>query len=254
MGVKRLGTDENTTEHTLNVGRIKEATPTGFIDYLFMLALSKGASDIHLEIGKSHDSQKLESSVVVRLRIDGVLVELNMREFREVRYREIISRLKYLAGMDTTQNRIPQDGNVRVKTPQGRAMLRVSTIPALSHEEVVIRLQKGASQIHKLGDLVMTSKMKKQLASVLSQKSGLIILNGPTGSGKTTTIYAMLDYLASKEKKIVTAEDPVEMELPWVNHYQINPQVSFATLARSFMRLDSDVILIGEVQIGRAHV
>ncbi|MBT4760944.1 MAG: type II/IV secretion system protein [Bdellovibrionaceae bacterium] len=239
--------DQAPAEHflDLNFSGIIDDAPRA-ADYILYLALKKEASDIHVEVNK--EAAHLNSQFLVRLRINGVLYNEPMDRCRSVEYRELISRFKFLAKMDPTQTRTPDDGSIFIKAKSGDFKLRVSTVPGLHLEDIVMRIQASGQQVRSMDQILMTRSMKKQLELVLSQSSGLIVITGPTGSGKTTTLYAMLSVLAAQDKKVITAEDPVEVEIRGVNHYQVSQHTNFAKMAKAFMRQDADIILIGEVR------
>jgi type II secretory ATPase GspE/PulE/Tfp pilus assembly ATPase PilB-like protein len=215
------------------------------VDYIIGRALHLGASDIHISINQVQDPQL---QYLLRLRIHGKL-QLLRAEFLARHYKEVISRFKVLAGMDITENMIPQDGQLEVVTPeQKHIVLRIATVPGSEHEDLVIRVQKSGNQNLTIKNLQMTRSLRQKLEELIQQKSGLVILNGPAGSGKTTTIYSILGTLAGPDRKVITAEDPIEARLPFVGHTQVNPKTNFASLARAFMRQDAEVIFIGEIR------
>ncbi len=216
------------------------------VDYIIHQGLKSGASDIHIEVNK--EAAHMSAQFKVRLRVNGTLMNESMERCRKVEYRELISRIKHLAKLDPTQTRMPDDGAIFIKTNTGDFKLRVSTVPGLRLEDIVMRIQASGQQVMDMSQILMTRNMKKQIELALSQNSGLIILTGPTGSGKTTTLYAMLSTLAGQERKVITAEDPVEVELEGVNHYQVSQHTSFAKMAKAFMRQDADIILLGEIR------
>ena len=229
----------------LNVPRGRPTTAPEMVDYLIGMALKNNASDIHISINNSTD---LKSPYLLRFRVHGRLVPLKS-EFIGNSYKEVISRIKILAGLDTTDARSPQDGQIDVEAPEGQVILRVSTVPGLSEgEDIVIRVQRPGQTKYSLDLIRMEPEQRQRLERAIHQRSGLIVLNGPAGSGKTTTIYSIIGALSSPEKKIITAEDPVEARLPYVSHNQVGPKASFADLCRAFMRQDADLIFVGEVR------
>jgi type II secretory ATPase GspE/PulE/Tfp pilus assembly ATPase PilB-like protein len=219
-------------------------TPSQIVDYILLSALKFNASDVHLSVSQHENASEPFS---LRFRINGRL-QVVKSDFLKSKYREVVARLKVLASMDSTDNRSAQDGQFVVHGPSGEVAVRMSTIPSGAHEDVVLRIQARAADSYSLDRLLMTKQMSAVFQNIIHQRSGLIVLNGPAGSGKTTTIYSVLATLASPRKKIVTAEDPVEMRLPFVNHFQVTQRLDFAFLCRAFMRQDADVIFIGEVR------
>ena len=231
--------------YTLAPPRGRPSNATEIVDYIIHSALRFEASDIHLAV--NHHNQVPEP-YLIRFRINGKL-KLVRSDFIGPYYREVVARLKVLAGMSTTEVFVAQDGQLAINTQLGTIVLRISTIPSQDADDVCIRVQrKYKKKTFTLDKLNMTPNMLDTLKRVITQKSGMVILNGPAGSGKTTTIYTVLSTLASPEKKTVTAEDPIEMRLPYVNHTQITPKTDFAALCRAFMRQDADVIFVGEIR------
>jgi type II secretory ATPase GspE/PulE/Tfp pilus assembly ATPase PilB-like protein len=185
-------------------------------------------------------------ALLLRFRVHGRLQTVKS-DFMLTHYKEVVSRFKVLGGINTADVSGPQDGQISLLTSEGAMTLRLNIIPTPDGDEIVGRLQRGQKSAA-LQDLGMTREMLAKITQLLQQKSGLIIINGPAGSGKTTTIHAFLAALASAERKIVTAEDPIEARLPFVSHTAVTPKTSYAQLARAFMRQDADVIFIGEIR------
>jgi type II secretory ATPase GspE/PulE/Tfp pilus assembly ATPase PilB-like protein len=231
--------------YTLNPPRGRPANASEIVDYIIHSALRFEASDIHLAINYHN---LVNEPYLIRFRINGKL-KLVKSDFIGPYYREVVSRIKVLAGMSTTEVFVAQDGQLALNTQLGQIVLRISTIPSQDADDVCIRIQRSYDQkAFTLERLNMNPAMLETFKRIITQKSGMVILNGPAGSGKTTTIYTMLSTLASPEKKTVTAEDPIEMRLPYVNHTQITPKTDFAALCRAFMRQDADVIFVGEIR------
>jgi type II secretory ATPase GspE/PulE/Tfp pilus assembly ATPase PilB-like protein/CheY-like chemotaxis protein len=202
-------------------------------------AIRSSASDVHLEPALN--------CLQVRMRVDGVL-----REYIDVPkwlHHPLISRLKILALLDISERRVPQDGRMKVKFQNRDIDLRVSTLPTLYGEKVVMRIL-GTTTIPTLEQMGMTEWQFSTLTDCLSQPQGMILLTGPTGSGKTTTLYSMISRRRSPEVNIVTVEDPIEYQLPGINQVQINIKagLTFAGSLRSILRQDPDVILVGEIR------
>ena len=202
-------------------------------------AIRSQASDVHLE--------PTLNGLQVRMRVDGVL-----REYIEVPkwiHHPLVSRIKILASLDIAERRLPQDGRFKVKLQNKSADLRVSTLPALYGEKVVMRVL-GTMSIPELEAMGFSDWQYSTLIDCLSQPQGMILLTGPTGSGKTTTLYSMISRRRSPEINIVTVEDPVEYQLPGINQVQVNTRagLTFAGTLRSILRQDPDVILVGEIR------
>jgi type II secretory ATPase GspE/PulE/Tfp pilus assembly ATPase PilB-like protein len=214
------------------------------VDYLLNQMIRLKASDIHIGIAAQPGSNG--PGLILRFRVFGKL-QVIKSEFLLTHYKEVVARFKVLGGINTTDVSGPQDGQINLNTSEGPMTLRLNIIPTPDGDEIVGRLQR-AHRAATLAELGMTREMIAKLGPLLQQKSGLIVINGPAGSGKTTTIHAFLSALASAEKKILTAEDPIEVRLPFVSHTSVTSKSSYASLARAFMRQDADVIFIGEVR------
>ena len=203
-------------------------------------ALRIGASDIHLE--------PFEDSCAIRLRVDGVLRELTPPS--RALFVPIVSRFKILAKMDIAEKRVPQDGAIALKSGDKRVDLRVSTVPTVYGEKMVMRiLDKGAIPIQLTG-LGFDERQSKDLIESIRMPHGLMLVTGPTGSGKSTTLYACLSLLNEPDTNICTVEDPVEYKFKGMNQVQVKAQVglTFASALRAFLRQDPDVIMVGEVR------
>jgi type II secretory ATPase GspE/PulE/Tfp pilus assembly ATPase PilB-like protein len=227
--------------------RPSAARPTSapeMVDYLLNQAIRFKASDVHL--GNAIPPGGGPPQLLLRFRVHGKL-QLIKSDFMGAHYKEVIARFKVLGGINTTEVGGPQDGQINLTTPEGPMVLRLNIIPTPDGDELVGRLQRG-QKATPLPELGMTREMLTKVTQLLQQKSGLIVVNGPAGSGKTTTIHAFLSALAGPERKVLTAEDPIETRLPFVNHTAVTSKTSYAQLARAFMRQDSDVIFIGEVR------
>ena len=217
-----------------------EAPVIRLVSLLITNALAARASDIHIE--------PFENRLVVRYRIDGVLHEIETPPRRLSA--AVISRVKILANLDIAERRLPQDGRIRLRVQGKEIDLRVSTVPTMHGESVVMRiLDKGgvALDFAKLGFLDDTLG---RFLQALKQPNGILLVTGPTGSGKTTTLYTALDELNKPDVKILTVEDPVEYQMPGINQIQVKPQIdlTFANALRSIVRQDPDVIMIGEIR------
>ena len=210
------------------------------VNQILEQALRSGASDIHLE--------PFEDSCAIRLRVDGVLRELAPPS-RSL-FVPIVSRFKILAKMDIAEKRVPQDGAIALKSGDKRVDLRVSTVPTVYGEKMVMRiLDKGAIPIQLTG-LGFDERQSKDLIESIEMPHGLMLVTGPTGSGKSTTLYACLNLLNEPDTNICTVEDPVEYKFKGMNQEQVKTQVglTFAGALRAFLRQDPDVIMVGEVR------
>lgn len=203
-------------------------------------AITSGASDIHFE-GQGNN-------FVVRYRQDGVLKAV--KRLDRGLQATIIARIKVMGEMDVAESRKPQDGRIFIKLGQKEVDVRVSTIPTMSGEKAVLRILDRSKNILNLEDLGLKGKDLELFRKVLAQPHGIVLVTGPTGSGKTTSLYAGLSELPREDKNIVTVEDPVEYQLSGINQVQVNKAagMTFATTIRSFLRQDPDIILVGEIR------
>lgn len=198
------------------------------------------ASDIHIE--------PLEAYYLVRMRIDGRLQQYGRRYLNEEGV-SIISRIKVLSNLDIAENRMPQDGGASHRTLMGNEFdLRVATAPTKFGERTTMRLLGTDNQLFTLQQLGMSANALQQFSQTISQPHGIILITGPTGSGKSTTLYAALSQLQNEETNILTAEDPVEMVIDGISQVQMNAKVNFASALRSFLRHDPDIIMVGEIR------
>ncbi len=211
------------------------------VDLVVKSAIRSHASDVHIE--------PLEKTVVVRQRLDGMLKEV--MDLPKWVHEGLIARLKIMAGMDIAEKRLPQDGRIRVSTEQdGQVDFRVSTLRTLFGEKIVLRVLDHRKGVPALDELGLSSASLDEMRRFLRHQHGMILVVGPTGSGKTTTLAAALKSIQSERTNIVTIEDPIEYELPGINQTQINEKIrlNFASSLRSILRQDPDVILIGEIR------
>ncbi|MBU9889672.1 MAG: Flp pilus assembly complex ATPase component TadA [Candidatus Omnitrophica bacterium] len=211
------------------------------VNQIILDAFQKGASDIHLE--------PLSSGIRLRYRIDGILQEAPVpRELKDF-FSPMLSRIKIMANLNVAEKRLPQDGKMRVKTQEETLDLRVSFIPTAHGESVVVRILPGKN-VFRLEQLGFEPAKQKIIEEVLKRPNGLFFVTGPTGSGKSTTLYAALNRLNSPERKIITIEDPVEYELEGINQIHVNPEIglSFSNGLRSMLRQDPDIMMVGEVR------
>ena len=240
--VDAAGAEFQTTEE--DIARLRDmasgAPVVRLVSHLINKAAEMGASDIHIE--------PFEQALKVRFRIDGVLVEMEAPPF--ALRPAIASRVKLMARLNIAESRLPQDGRFQVHV-QGREIdLRVSTVPTLYGESVVLRLLDRGSVALELPALGFADANLEAYLSVLDQPTGILLVTGPTGSGKTTTLYSSLVRLNTGDRKIVTVEDPVEYHLEGVNQVQVRPRIglTFADALRSLLRQDPDIMMIGEIR------
>ena len=217
-----------------------EAPVIRLVSLIITNALETRASDIHIE--------PFENRLIVRYRIDGVLHEIESPPKRQAA--AVISRVKIMANLDIAERRLPQDGRIRLRIQGKDIDLRVSTVPTMHGESVVMRiLDKGGVQLNfeKLG---FAPDILAKFKEALAQPNGILLVTGPTGSGKTTTLYTALDELNQPDVKILTVEDPVEYQMAGINQIQVKPQIelTFASALRSIVRQDPDIIMIGEIR------
>jgi general secretion pathway protein E len=217
-----------------------EAPVIRLVNLILTKALESRASDIHIE--------PFENRLIVRYRIDGVLHEVESPPRRLSA--AIISRVKIMASLDIAERRLPQDGRIKLRIQGKEIDLRVSTIPTMHGESVVMRiLDKGGVPLD-FASLGFEGQSLKRFIGALDQVHGILLVTGPTGSGKTTTLYTALDRLNKPDVKIVTVEDPVEYQMPGINQIQVKPQIdlTFANALRSIVRQDPDIIMVGEIR------
>jgi general secretion pathway protein E len=212
------------------------------VDAMLEAALNVSATDIHIEPSRE--------GVRVRLRVDGVLRNHQMLPSRMAR--AVVSRVKILAGLNIAERRLPQDGRARARIGETEADLRVATMPTLHGEAVVIRILVKEARALDLGRLGMSPRDLAVFSEQLAEPHGLIVVSGPTGSGKTTTLAAALTTLNHPDRKIMTIEDPIEYQIPGIHQTQVKPAIdlTFATALRSFLRHDPDVMMVGEMRDG----
>jgi type IV pilus assembly protein PilB len=213
-----------------------------FAHGLILLAVREGASDIHIEPG--------EEKVQIRFRVDGVLHEKSKLE--KSLLPPLVSRLKILANLDIAEKRRPQDGRINLKLPNRSIDFRFSCIPTIHGEKIVLRIL-GQSQMRDVPDLAELAMSKGTLdvvKRIMDMPYGIFFITGPTGSGKTTTLFSMLKYLNKPDINIITIEDPVEYRLAGINQVQVNlpVELDFAAALRAYLRQDPDVILVGEIR------
>jgi len=234
--------DENAEGNNLDEGAEDEASIIRFVNQVLKDAIELRASDIHLE--------PFEDEFRIRYRIDGELQEVpvppQLKRFQPA----IVSRVKILSHLNIAEKRLPQDGRIKVRIEEAEVDIRVSVIPMLHGEAVVMRLLRQNSTLRGLKDIGMNQRELEHFQHVLGLPHGIILVTGPTGSGKTSTLYTALNEINDAVRKIITVEDPVEYQLKGVNQIQVNEKsgLTFARGLRSILRHDPDVILIGEIR------
>jgi len=220
---------------------IDDAPLVKLVNKILLDAIRQGASDIHIEV--------YEKVMRVRYRVDGTLREVSTLPFKL--RQAIISRLKIMSNLDISERRLPQDGRIKLKTPNGKTVdLRVSCLPCIFGEKVVMRILDQSNLQLDLGKLGLHEKGRQDLQDALEAPYGMILVTGPTGSGKSTTLYSALSTINSPDVNIMTAEDPVEYNLPGINQVQVHSEIglTFAAALRSFLRQDPDIIMVGEMR------
>jgi len=211
-----------------------------FVDLLLKKSIEDRASDIHIE--------PFEDRLIVRYRVDGILYELPPPP--KQMHLAVVSRVKILSKLDIAEKRVPQDGSFSITYKSRNIDVRVSTVPVVFGERVVMRLLDKGGSLKGLSDLGFDEKQLKAFQDAVEKPYGLIYVTGPTGSGKTTTLYAAINYVKSTETNILTIEDPVEFQMPGIGQVQVKPDIglTFASGLRAFLRQDPDIILVGEVR------
>jgi len=218
----------------------REAPIVRLVNDIFTRAVESGASDIHIEPD--------ENELAVRFRIDGVLQKVMTPPLGH--YPAIASRIKLLAGMNIAEHRLPQDGRIDLQISGAELDVRVSTVPSMHGESIVLRLLPKDTSTFDLHTLGLAPDTREEFERLIRYPHGMILVVGPTGSGKTTTLYSVMKLLNSETRKIITIEDPVEYQLPGLTQIQVRPQIglTFANGLRSIVRQDPDIILVGEIR------
>jgi len=219
----------------------EDASVVRLVNQLMQEAIRDRATDIHFEVNRD--------GVVVRRRIDGILYDTNVPKNIRLLYPAMVSRVKLMSSLDIVERRLPQDGRARVRIGQQQYDLRISVVPAVHGEDIVIRILP-ATMLFDLGELGMSPEQLDQLESLIHKPHGIMLVTGPTGSGKSTTLYACLNRLNTRDRKIITIEDPVEYELKGITQSQVNAKIglSFAKSLRSMLRHDPDIMMVGEIR------
>jgi general secretion pathway protein E/type IV pilus assembly protein PilB len=234
--------DDNMDDTNLDAAAEDEASIIHFVNQVLRDAIDLRASDIHLE--------PFEDEFRIRYRIDGVLQEIpvpaQLKRFQPA----IVSRVKILSHLNIAEKRLPQDGRIKIRIDESEVDIRVSVIPMLHGEAVVMRLLRQNAALRGMGELDMEERELKSFRRILQLPHGIILVTGPTGSGKTSTLYTALNEINDALRKIITIEDPIEYQLKGVNQIQVSEKagLTFARGLRSILRHDPDVILIGEIR------
>jgi general secretion pathway protein E len=235
---EEIRTEGDKVEHLIGVA--SEAPIIRLVNFIIARAIERGASDIHLE--------PYEKTLRVRYRIDGLLGDVDSPPKRL--QTAILSRVKIMSRLNIAESRLPQDGRIKLRISGKEIDFRVSTVPTLYGESVVIRILDQASVPLNLGTLGFSDESLPAFREMVTAPHGMVLVTGPTGSGKTTTLYGALQEIRTSERKVITIEDPVEYQVPGVNQIQVKPQIglTFASGLRSIVRQDPDVILVGEIR------
>lgn len=233
--------EEEIIEEKEELRKVAEELPViRIIDTLLKHAILQGASDIHIE--------PLEKEVVVRYRIDGILHDT--MTLPKVVSSGIVARIKVLSNLKLDEHRLPQDGRFKVETEEYRYSIRVSMLPIFDGEKIVLRLLPETAKAMTLEGLGLRGESLEMVQDNLRKPVGMILITGPTGCGKTTTLYAILEILNTPEVNISTVEDPIEYRMPRINQIQVNPKIglTFASGLRSLLRQDPDILMVGEIR------
>lgn len=219
----------------------EDASVVRLVNQLLHEAIADRATDIHFEVYRD--------GVVVRRRIDGVLYDTQVPRDIRLLYPAIVSRIKLMSGLNIVERRLPQDGRARVTIGRDEFDLRISVVPAIHGEDIVVRILP-ATMLFSLNDLGFSEANLRLLENLIDRPHGILFVTGPTGSGKSTTLYACLSRLNTREQKIITIEDPVEYELRGITQTQVNSKIglTFSRALRSMLRHDPDVMMVGEVR------
>lgn len=237
------GVTEAELHDDLETASDDDAPVVRFVSLLISQAIDDRASDIHIEPG--------EKSLIVRYRIDGVLKETQQAS-RAIQD-GVISRLKIMAAVDIAERRKPQDGRISVQHNGKKVDLRLATLPTVWGEKIVMRILANSTQNLSLKDLAFSSKNQELFRQAISKPYGMVLVTGPTGSGKSTTLYTALSEIATPQVNAITVEDPVEFRLAGINQVQVNHKagLNFHTALRSILRSDPDIVMVGEIETKR---
>ncbi len=244
ISIPEIGGDSEGLESELSmdklIARAEEAPVVKLVDLIIRQAIDERASDIHIE--------PFRDKISLRYRIDGKLYEVPPPA--KHLHLALLSRIKILSKLDIAEKRLPQDGAIMVKIDERQIDIRVSTIPTIHGEKAVLRILDRSAVVLELGQMGFEAKQLEIMRKVINAPYGLVFITGPTGSGKSTTLYAILNEIKNPTKNIVTVEDPVEYKLDGINQVHVKPEIglTFAVALRSFLRQDPDIMLVGEVR------
>lgn len=220
-----------------------DASVVKFVNQIIREAIRERATDIHVE--------PQERSLRIRYRIDGMLSEAAVPPKLRLLQSAIITRLKIMAKMDIAEHRLPQDGRINLQSAEGNWDVRVSTVPSVNGESISLRLlNQNEEQQYALGRLGLDGAHESTIRELLQQPNGIVLVTGPTGSGKSTSLYSFLSEINAVERRIITVEEPVEYRLPGVTQIEVKPEIdlTFANVLRSILRQDPNIIMVGEVR------
>ena len=222
----------------------QEASIIKFVNQVIFQAQKSRATDIHFE--------PLEEELRIRHRIDGILHEMNLPPALKKLQAALISRIKVMSGMNIAEKRLPQDGRINVRIKGAEIDIRVSTVPTVYGESVSLRLLTRESVLKGMDTLGMTKEIEDPIRDIIHKPHGIVLVTGPTGSGKSTSLYSFLNTINSTDKRIMTVEDPVEYEMAGINQVAVKNDIgrTFAHILRHFLRQDPDVIMVGEIRDG----
>lgn len=232
--------DEEAEVDIKGIADAEDAPVIRFVDLLLSHAIKSRASDIHIE--------PQEKTMIIRMRVDGVLCDM-VPPARKMQA-AVIARIKIISDMDIAERRLPQDGRFKIKAAKRDIDVRVSALPTIYGEKIVMRILDKTAVKHDINAMGFAPELLEQFKLILAQPHGIIIVTGPTGSGKSTTLYSALNYLRDPRKNITTVEDPVEYRLAGINQTQVKSEIglTFASCLRAILRQDPDIILLGEIR------
>jgi len=236
--LEALGVNEELETETIEMS--EESPMVKLVNQILTSAIFQRASDIHID--------PLDSKTVIRYRIDGVLD--TVRELPSDIHKQMVNRIKVMAQMDITETRVPQDGRIQTSVQNKKFDLRISTLPTVRGEKVVMRILDITSAKNSIDSLGLNQKDEKAVRKMIAKPNGIILVSGPTGSGKTSTLYSFLHELNSPNVNIVTVEDPVEIKMQGINQVQVHSEINltFANALRSILRQDPNIVMIGEIR------
>lgn len=220
----------------------QEASIVRFVNQIIVEADRQDATDIHFE--------PMEDELRIRYRVDGVLHKVDVPPQLNRLQSAIISRLKVMANMDIAEKRMPMDGRIGIRLQQQEMDIRVSTMPTVYGESVSLRLLQKSENFVRLPELGMSPAVQSHMEKIIRRPNGIVLVTGPTGSGKTTSLYAFLHEINTVNQRILTAEEPIEYEMPGINQVLVRPDIglTFARVLRSFLRQDPDIVMVGEIR------